>query len=148
MGNKKTFAVKNKKIALSLSQQGFELLNVTKNKYDGSPCFIFEDTEDFRKAFNQIVDGLPNKSVTLTNDEKKYLISLLTLHQIGLSDTGKYQNLVSVSKADPKTGDAKVLKDLMENIGSHPPQISNSILNMVNKTGWVNSGCIGNGYRQ
>ncbi len=78
MENKKTFAVKNKKIALSLSQQGFELLNVTKNKYDGSPCFIFEDTDKFRAAFEL---KLKKDEVDLTKKEKKYVLELLKCRQ-------------------------------------------------------------------
>lgn len=100
-----TFAVKNKRIAIQLINQGFPVLNVKKSKDDETKVVhIFEDTEEFRKAFNKIVDALPSKGVPLSKFEKKLLIELLTVKQLEYKAMGVKTGIIDgiIAKLDAK----------------------------------------------
>lgn len=87
MDNYKTFAVKNKEIAMALCKD-FELLNITPNRGDKSKSvYIFYDTEKFRKAFGSLMENHRNES-ELDLLEKKYLIEIMEYRKLGYISLG------------------------------------------------------------
>jgi len=74
-----TLAVKNKEIALKLQRQGFEVLNVCISRDDSNKLvYIFERSESFQKALNDIIKSLPKANNGLTLNDKKLIVELLT----------------------------------------------------------------------
>jgi endonuclease V-like protein UPF0215 family len=74
-----TMAVKNKDIAMKLQNQGYEILNVKISRDDSSKLvWIFEKTDSFKKAFDDIMKSLPKASERLTLIEKKLIVEMLT----------------------------------------------------------------------
>lgn len=84
-----TLAVKNKEIAMKLQNQGFEILNVNISRDDNSKLvWIFEKTDSFKKAFDDILKSLPKASDGLTFTEKKLIIELLTYKSMEYKSMG------------------------------------------------------------
>ncbi|MDU7337933.1 MAG: DUF5659 domain-containing protein [Clostridium sp.] len=84
MDKVKTRAVKNRNVAVKLVNAGFELLNITKSYDDGKPCFIFEDTKEFAKKFDELLGNVEkskkndsDSDCSLTWIERQYLIKFL-----------------------------------------------------------------------
>lgn len=105
-----TFAVKNKRIAIQLINKGFPVIDVKKSKDDETKVVhIFEDTDGFKKAFNQIVDALPSKGVTLTKFEKRFLTELLTVKQLEYKSMGVKTGTIDgiIAKLDDHAQDFK-----------------------------------------
>lgn len=96
----KTRAVKSKAVAMKLINQGFELLNITCNRDNGKPCYIFEDTEGFGIEFDKAIKELNrqknNKKVLdFTDEERKFIIKLLEGYkQENIDDESNWTDLI------------------------------------------------------
>lgn len=72
----------SKTVALNLINKGFLCIDVQIGNRDKKPVYIFELTDDFTKAFNEIVYSRQALKVTLRRDEVETLIRSLTSQQI------------------------------------------------------------------
>lgn len=121
---------------------GFELLNVTKNRDNPTePCFIFERTDDFIKAFDAIQDEImskrKDKDIGLTEFERDFVCDIL-IHKrdeykaLGVKSVDTLDSIIDkLGKADRvDTGeDDKPLDDKVRNDkGSEYKPIENDLL--------------------
>lgn len=119
----KTFAVKNRSICNRLVNKGFELLNVTKNRDNPTePCFIFERTDDFIKAFDDIQDEIMSsrrdKDIGLTEFERDFVCDIL-IHKrdeyktLGVKNVDTLDSIIDKLRGKKKgeyNSDSKALK--------------------------------------